>query len=314
MSQESSSQSGASTRQPRGRIVALGESERKAFALNPRSATDLRDRMMKSRACDGPTDDSFVFLWDFTPEDAAILLDHCNIGNRNIVRSHVEKLKAEAKAGRWYPNVDPIVITLDMKLIGGQHRLTMVRETGISQKFLVVLGVTEEVKYGLDRGKPWSIADKLEADKLAVAGVRLICSMMTGTCSEPRDSEVHDAYDRFGQSAAMVSSISHQRRILACSSSIAAFTLASLNVTTQDVVLDLMRRIAGYSAEESANKIVRSIESSFGRNGIRNRVNVALRILDELASVVEEKALPESEKPTTYGLIFFMPTAKWRVG
>ena len=300
------------TRATRPANTRLTPEESRVQATDPNALADLARRMMAAESLPGPVKDSFIFVWTFTPEDASIILDQTNYGNRVISRRHVEELKAEQMSGKWVPNVDPIVLGPKMRLLGGQHRLSMVRETGVATTFIVVLGATEEMKFGLDRGKPWSIADKLDTDKEAVAAVRVIVGLSGGFMGrDVRDSEVRDTLSRFDIEITKALGMLRARRSLTTAPCVAAFAIALRDKKHSSEIENLAKRLSTYAddSEHVSRSILRTLEQ-YGTGATKRRCLLSLRLLDRLYEYATGMPIPETEKPTTIGLKYFFPEAK----
>lgn len=95
-----------------------------------------------------------------TPEIAEAMLDK-NTTNRPLSQSHVRKLSSAMKRGEWALNGETIVIFKNGDIGDGQHRLSAIVATGISQKMLVVEGVDSNTFPTHGRGKPRNAADSL---------------------------------------------------------------------------------------------------------------------------------------------------------
>jgi hypothetical protein len=128
-----------------------------------------------------------------TPERAAGWLK--NMRNpRPVSRYHVTNLAEQMKRGDWHYNGDPIRLNEKGQLIDGQHRLHAIVLSGISQKMLVLEGISNEAFATIDVGKRRS-----PSDLLAIAGLvegkhapttasiaRALLRYESGTYWEPR--------------------------------------------------------------------------------------------------------------------------------
>lgn len=77
------------------------------------------------------------------PDAAARYLAH-NVGNRNIVGSHVAAMVRDIAEGRWMFNAQPICFSRSGRLLNGQHRLSAVIEGGQPIEAVVMRGLPEE--------------------------------------------------------------------------------------------------------------------------------------------------------------------------
>lgn len=95
-----------------------------------------------------------------TPELAADLLSR-NMQNRPISQQRVRKYMAAMLAGKWLCNGEAIKISIDGKLLDGQHRLTSIIQANRAIKMMVVRGLNNDVIPTLDTGKVRTAGDVL---------------------------------------------------------------------------------------------------------------------------------------------------------
>lgn len=92
-----------------------------------------------------------------TPEIAGDMLANNYENNRRINPRAVKAIAADMKDGRFVSqNGQTIIVTKSGKLIDGQHRLSAIRESGVSFTFLVAIVDDEEERVfcSIDCGKP----------------------------------------------------------------------------------------------------------------------------------------------------------------
>lgn len=101
-----------------------------------------------------------------TPEIAADMLTR-NEGNRPLRPRTWQGYAKDMLAGKWRQTHEAIAITASGQLINGQHRLTAVVHTGISQLFWVAVYDSTETAMDLpiDFGARRTISDILKEDK-----------------------------------------------------------------------------------------------------------------------------------------------------
>ncbi|EAP3462106.1 hypothetical protein EAN04_24600 [Salmonella enterica] len=95
-----------------------------------------------------------------TPETATELLKH-NIGNRKISQSVVSKYVQAILAGRWEENGETIKISLDGRLLDGQHRLKAVVQSMRAIRTFVVRGLKNGCQPTIDTGRGRGPADTI---------------------------------------------------------------------------------------------------------------------------------------------------------
>jgi hypothetical protein len=105
-----------------------------------------------------------VELAVITPERAHELL-HSNHYNRHIRQIVVERYAATMRAAAWTLSPDAVAISEDGTLYNGQHRLSAIVETGLSQRLIVLRGLHLEDKINIDRGTKRSLADYLQMER-----------------------------------------------------------------------------------------------------------------------------------------------------
>lgn len=101
-----------------------------------------------------------------TPDMAKRWLNDNNTHNRPISETRVMQHVADMEGGRWRFNGETIQFDRNGTLLNGQHRLTGICRTGLTQTFLVVRGLAPESQITMDQGTRRS-----PADQLAVAGI-----------------------------------------------------------------------------------------------------------------------------------------------
>ena len=79
-----------------------------------------------------------------TPENAQAYLTN-NAFHRKIKKKKVEEYVKDMKDGKWRLNGKVIVFDKNGRLLGGQHRLAAVVESGVPLTSLVVRGVEPDV-------------------------------------------------------------------------------------------------------------------------------------------------------------------------
>jgi hypothetical protein len=100
-----------------------------------------------------------------TPAMAADLLKN-RPANRPVIKARVRALIEDLRSGRWVTNGESIILTDDMQLLDGQHRLMACAESGIAITALVAVGVAPEVMVSIDQGARRSGADALAASSI----------------------------------------------------------------------------------------------------------------------------------------------------
>ena len=101
-------------------------------------------------------------LMTITPQMAADLLKR-KLPNRPLSKARVRALIDDLRSGRWQTNGESIILTEDLELIDGQHRLQAVYESGIAITAMVVVGIDRAVSMSIDQGRA-----KVGADMLAM--------------------------------------------------------------------------------------------------------------------------------------------------
>ena len=86
-----------------------------------------------------------------TPEIARDLLNK-NTNNRKLSSSRVATLVMAMQRGEWQYNGDTIRISKSGRLLDGQHRLSAIEQSGISQKYVIVDELDDDVFTTIDTG------------------------------------------------------------------------------------------------------------------------------------------------------------------
>jgi hypothetical protein len=101
-----------------------------------------------------------------TPEIATQLLTK-NIGNRPMSEKHVVFIKNEMDKDLYKETGDTIQISINNKLLDGQHRLEAIRRSGKSYWQNIAYDVPDDAFYVLDTGRPRS-----NGDILSISGIK----------------------------------------------------------------------------------------------------------------------------------------------
>lgn len=84
------------------------------------------------------------------------------VGNRNIVDAHVERLGRDMLAGRWQMNGETIKFNPEGILIDGQHRLWAVIHADVTIVFDIAEGVPNEAMLTIDTARVRQFSDHLK--------------------------------------------------------------------------------------------------------------------------------------------------------
>ena len=106
-------------------------------------------------------------LMRITPEMAADLLKR-KLPNRPLSKARVRAMIQDMREGRWVFNGEPIILSEDLSVIDGQHRLQSIYESRVTLQLMVVVGVRPDadVVMSIDQGRA-----KVGGDMLAMAGL-----------------------------------------------------------------------------------------------------------------------------------------------
>lgn len=102
----------------------------------------------------------FSEVVEVTPDLARLML-RGNEHNRNVNSSHVGRLAADIKDGKWDLNGESIKISPTGQLCDGQHRLHAVIQSNMPIRTVVTFGIDYETRLTTDQGKVKGIADYL---------------------------------------------------------------------------------------------------------------------------------------------------------
>jgi hypothetical protein len=142
--------------------------------------------------------EKIILAYGMTPEVAAKILEHCNVGNRRIRERHLRILASEMAGGRWMLTGSPIIFSGDGRLLDGQHRLQACVKSGKGFITDLRIGIDHDTFPVIDRGKNRDATDVLgmagftNAARLA-RGIRWAVTidaatgMNTGSNLQPED-------------------------------------------------------------------------------------------------------------------------------
>jgi hypothetical protein len=131
-----------------------------------------------------------------TPTLANEWLLKLNKRNRDINERHVSALVKEAQSGRWVFTPTPIVFSKSGMLLDGQHRLRMVKDSGLAQTFVVVVGVDDDVQDVIDTGRRRTAYQQLEIagvvnSKKVASTLKVLTHMWFGVAGSEKTVTTH---------------------------------------------------------------------------------------------------------------------------
>jgi hypothetical protein len=101
-----------------------------------------------------------VEVVDIGPAEASELLASQR-HNRKIRTAKIEEFAGAMVRGEWRLSNDALTVDRNGHLLNGQHRLRAVVQSGSTQPFIVMRGVTESTQETMDQGSRRSVADAL---------------------------------------------------------------------------------------------------------------------------------------------------------
>ena len=78
--------------------------------------------------------------FNVTPELAAVYLEK-NVSNRKLSRGQVLLISKQMQEGKWKKTGDTIKFSVTGRLLDGQHRLSAIVDSGVSQFLMVARGL-----------------------------------------------------------------------------------------------------------------------------------------------------------------------------
>lgn len=93
-----------------------------------------------------------------TPKKAEQWLNK-NVCNRNMRAGVAERYSADMARGTWTECTAPIAFYEDGELADGQHRLYAIVDSGTTQSFIILRGVSREAGLNIDTGAARSVID-----------------------------------------------------------------------------------------------------------------------------------------------------------
>lgn len=121
------------------------------------------------------------------PDRAKAMLGNSH-ANRNLRRGWVSLLARDMKAGRWQKTGQAIIISLDGKLLDGQHRLHAIIESGQTIEIAVATGIADDAFHSIDTGRPRNAADVLgisgvKNSRAVAAATQRVAFLLSGAIS-----------------------------------------------------------------------------------------------------------------------------------
>lgn len=137
-----------------------------------------------------------------TPKKAEFYLNRNQI-NRKLYDGRAEQYATDMANGKWTRCVTPISFYVDGNIADGQHRLWAIVMTGISQRFIIVTGLTRADGLNIDTGLTRSVVDAARiagvehaVNNTLLTAARGICegAAPTGTKSNAAKLTMLDTY------------------------------------------------------------------------------------------------------------------------
>ncbi len=104
-----------------------------------------------------------------------------NKNNRHLRREKITQYSGAMKNGEWTIGTDAIGFNGSGGLMNGQHRLTAIVETGVSQQMLIADGLPAGAKLHMDIGLKRSLADYLQMER-GEANSKSLAAMLGFVC------------------------------------------------------------------------------------------------------------------------------------
>jgi hypothetical protein len=109
-----------------------------------------------------------AFIAEIGPSLAMELLTINFPDNRPPSKQHIMELASAMKDGRWRLGNDALTIDEHGRFVNGCHRLNAVVQSGTTQKFVILCGVTKDTAQILDIGKKRSMSQRI-----TISGTRI---------------------------------------------------------------------------------------------------------------------------------------------
>lgn len=184
-----------------------------------------------------------------TPTMAETWLN-ANNTNRSMRDGVVEQYANDMKAGRWTQCITPIAFYEDGDLADGQHRLWAVADSGTTQRFIIMRGLSREDGLNIDTGLGRSVVDNGRISgldpNLSSAIVACARAIAHGMPSGPRMSNAQKlAFVAEHRAAAewAISHVPHTKNI--CNSAVLAAVARAWYVETDHERLDKFCKVLG---------------------------------------------------------------------
>lgn len=126
-------------------------------------------------------------LREVTPNVAEEMLKR-NANNRRLSENHVDFLSSEMLNGNWIFDGQPVRFSESGILLDGQHRLSAIIKSKISQELLIITGINSKAFKVMDTGKGRSASDAFGVNGIqnacgASAATRIIIKIEGGASS-----------------------------------------------------------------------------------------------------------------------------------
>jgi hypothetical protein len=101
-------------------------------------------------------------LMSMSPQMAFDLLKR-RAPNRPISKGRVRTMIIDMRSGKWVFNGEPLILSEDLTVLDGQHRLQAIYESGVTLPFMVIVGINPApaVVMSIDQGRAKTGADML---------------------------------------------------------------------------------------------------------------------------------------------------------
>jgi len=258
----------------------------------------------------------FICVHTFTPEEATAILAVANIANRAMLNTNLSKLCTTRAEGSWVVNLDPIVFTTKRALVNGQHRLAMVKQQERNETFICVFNAPTDVSDGLDRGRPWSLSAKSGVSPDLIAAASLGCRLRHGTTQTLIDSAIRTEYEQHQASYDLVISAARRRQSFRKAFLVTPFVFAmeAQGGQYKNDIITLLYDLVEHRTTSTVSAAISKLAETFSKHqgGQHARLDASLQVLRGLQAFCENEDR-KILRATTDGLLFFCPTARYRL-
>jgi len=216
-----------------------------------------------------------VAVQKISPAFAKNLLETKSVGNRKIDVNRVKQYASDMKSGRWTLSDSAIWFDEDGHIVNGHHRLLAIVESGSTQTFVMVTGVSKEDVINADTGRVRSAQDAgyyagVHVPKRQVTILRAMVNYSAGVPVRLSMSRLMELLNENKERILFVDkSVGANIKGITCGPVLAACALAFDHVSPNSLKEFMLQLTKGAGSDGTSNLMIRRLQRDLLLDGGR---------------------------------------------